>query len=216
MASELKKSTPRKSRDETEAIRVGVQLMKALAHPMRIQITAELNKPECVTSPSKFAEKYGLSLSKASYHFKELRKYGCIEIVDEQPVRGSTEHFHKATKRVLFHSDEWSGMPDVFKNGIAARALCDFLNASREAIEAGNFAARDDSQFSWATIRVDELGWVKVVNIVADALEAILKVEKESNPRIKAGAEAFNVTIGLGAFEAPSGYLRGSRPVSAR
>lgn len=202
MASKRKRQASG-SRRETDAIRVTVQLMRALSHPMRIQISAELNKPDVITSPSKFAEKYGLSLSKVSYHFTELKKYGCLEIADEQPVRGATEHFYRASKRLLFHSDEWSGMPEIFKNGVAARALSDFLNISREAIEAGTFAARDDSQFNWAMIRVDELGWVKVVNIVADALEAILAVEKECKPRIKAGAEAFNATIGLGAYESP-------------
>lgn len=204
MASERKKATGKK-RDETEAIRVGVRLMKALGHPVRVQIAAELNRPDRVTSPSKFAEKFGLSVSHVSYHFTKLKKYGCIEITDERPVRGSTEHFYKASKRILFHSDEWSGMPEIFKNGIAARALADFLNVSREAIEAGTFAARDDSQFNWLTIRVDELGWVKAVNIIADALETLLALEKECEPRIEAGAEAFNATFGLGGFESPRG-----------
>jgi hypothetical protein len=120
-------------------------------------------------------------------------------------VRGSTEHFYKASKRILFHSDEWSGLPEIFKNGIAARALSDFLNASREAVEAGTFAARDDSQFNWLTIRVDELGWVKAVNIIADALEALLALEKECEPRLEVGAEPVNATIGLGAYESPQG-----------
>lgn len=89
------------------------------------------------------------------------------------------------------------------QNGIAAQALCGFLNASREAVEAGTFAARDDSQFCWTMIRVDELGWVKAVNIVADALEALLALETECARRIEAGAEPVNATIGLGAYESP-------------
>jgi hypothetical protein len=65
MANEREKATGRK-RHETEAIRVDARLMKALSHPMRVQIVAELNKPDRLTSPSKFARKYDLSLSKAT------------------------------------------------------------------------------------------------------------------------------------------------------
>jgi DNA-binding transcriptional ArsR family regulator len=198
-----RKQRGRAKRRETEAIKVDARLMKALSHPMRVQIMAELNMPDIITSPSKFSKKFDLGLSKVNYHFEELRKFGCLEIAEERPVRGSTEHFYRASKRILFHSDEWSSLPEIFKNSIAARALCDFLHVSREAIEAGTFAARDDSQFCWATIRVDERGWVKAVNIVADALETLLALQKECEPRIEAGAEALSATIGLGAFESP-------------
>jgi DNA-binding Lrp family transcriptional regulator len=192
-----------KKREQTESIRVDVRLMKALAHPMRIRIVAELNKPGRVTSPSKFANEHNLSLSQVGYHFRELAKLGCLAVVEERPVRGSTEHFYKASRRILFHSDEWSGLPEIFKNSIAARALSDFLSASREAIEAGTFAARDDSQFAWLTVRVDELGWVKAVGIIADALEMLLALEGECETRLKKGAEGLNATFGLGAYESP-------------
>jgi hypothetical protein len=192
-----------KKREQTDGIRVDVRLMKALAHPMRIRIAAELNKPGRVTSPSKFATEHNLRLSQVGYHFKELAKLGCLTVVEERPVHGSTEHFYKASRRILFHSDEWSGLPEIFKNSIAASALSDFLLASREAIEAGTFAARDDSQFVWLTARVDELGWVKAVGIIADALEQLLALEKECEPRLKQGAEGLNATFGLGAYEAP-------------
>jgi DNA-binding transcriptional ArsR family regulator len=192
-----------KKRKQTDSIRVDVRLMKALAHPTRIRIVAELNKPGRVILPSKFATEHNLPLSQVGYHFKELAKLGCLTVVEERPVRGSTEHFYKASRRILFHSDEWSGLPEIFKNSIAARALSDFLNASRTAIEAGSFAARDDSQFAWLTIRVDELGWVKAVGIIADALEKLLALERECEPRLNQGAEGLNATFGLGAYESP-------------
>lgn len=118
-------------------------------------------------------------------------------------MRGATEHFYKASKKILFDSDEWGALPLIFRNGVAARALADYLNAARAAIEQGTFSARDDLHMSWATIRVDERGWNKIIGIMADTLEQLLAVEGECADRIVAGAEAVDVTFGLGAFEAP-------------
>lgn len=136
MSKQRQRQSSRGRRNETEAIRVDPRLIKALAHPMRVQIMAELGTPGRVTSPSKFATEHAVNLSKASYHFEQLKKFGCLDIVEERQVRGSTEHFYEASKRVLFHSDEWSGLPEIFKNSIAAQALSSFLKVSREAIEA--------------------------------------------------------------------------------
>jgi DNA-binding transcriptional ArsR family regulator len=184
-------------------LKIDARLMRALAHPVRVQIVAELSKPGRVISPSEFAEQFRHSLSNTSYHFRALDKVGCIAIERERPVRGSTEHFYKASKKILFDSEEWGALPSIFKNGTAARALADYLNVARVAIEAGTFEARDDSHMSWATIRVDERGWCKVVEVMADALEKLLGVEAECAPRIAAGAEALDATFGLGAFESP-------------
>lgn len=94
-------------------------------------------------------------------------------------------------------------MPAIMKAGTAARALTDFLLASREAVEEGTFEKRDDSHLSWTTVRVDERGWCKGSAIVAEALDKLLALEDECAPRIEAGAEELDATFGLGLFESP-------------
>lgn len=192
-----------KRRGSIGAIKIDAQLMRALGHPTRIQIVAEINKPGRVLSPREFADEYRHTLSNASYHFRALEKVGCITLVGTRPVRGSTQHFFKASKRMLFNSEEWAALPSIFKSSVAARALADYLNTAREAIEAGTFDARDDSHLSWTTLRVDERGWGKGVAIVAEALDKLLALEEECAPRIADGAEAFDATFGLGLFESP-------------
>jgi len=193
----------KKKRGSVAAISMDTRLMRAMAHPMRIQIVSEINKPGRTLSPSRFAELIERPLSLVGYHFKELEKFECIELVEKRPVRGATEHIYRASRRVLFDSDEWAQLPGIMKAGTAGRALTDFLLAGREAVEAGTFEARDDSHLSWTTIRVDERGWCKGSAIVAEALDQLLALEEECAPRIEAGAEQLDATFGLGMFESP-------------
>lgn len=193
----------KKKRGSVAAISMDTRLMRAMAHPMRIQIVSEINKPGRTLSPSRFAELIERPLSLVGYHFKELEKFECIELVEKRPVRGATEHIYRASRRVLFDSDEWAQLPAIMKAGTAGRALTDFLLAGREAIEAGTFEARDDSHLSWTTIRVDERGWCEGSAIVAEALDKLLVLETKCAPRIEAGAEQLDATFGLGMFESP-------------
>jgi hypothetical protein len=39
-------------------LKIDARLMRALAHPVRVQIVAELSKPGRVISPSEFAEQF--------------------------------------------------------------------------------------------------------------------------------------------------------------
>jgi hypothetical protein len=193
----------KKKRGSVAAISMDTRLMRAMAHPMRIQIVSEINKPGRTLSPSRFAEAVERPLSLVGYHFKELEKFECIELVEERPVRGATEHIYRASRRVLFDSNEWAKLPGIMKAGTAGRALTDYLLAAREAIEEGTFEARDDSHLTWTTIRVDERGWCKGSAIVAAALDKLLALEEECAPRIEAGAEQLDATFGLGMFESP-------------
>lgn len=190
-------------RGSIAAIAMDPQLMRAMTHPTRIKIVAEINKPGRLLSPRSFSDQEDVALSSASYHFRALEKFGCIEIAEERPVRGATEHIYKASRRMLFDSEEWAALPEIVKAGTAARALSDYLKTAREAIEAGTFEARDDSHLSWTTARVDDRGWCKASKVMADALEQLLAIEAECAPRLAAGAEPVDATFGLGLFESP-------------
>ncbi|HEY5053068.1 MAG TPA: helix-turn-helix domain-containing protein [Solirubrobacterales bacterium] len=73
------------------------QLLKVLAHPLRVRILAVLS--ERVTSPAQMAEEFNENLSRVSYHVNVLLKYECIELVGTRPRRGATEHFYRGTGR---------------------------------------------------------------------------------------------------------------------
>jgi len=61
------------------------RVMRALAHPARIEIVEYLNSTGEVVTATECARMVGLSPSATSYHLRELAKYGLVE---QAPSRG--------------------------------------------------------------------------------------------------------------------------------
>lgn len=71
-------------------------LLKALGHPMRRAILREMSDDDTI-SPSEMAPTLEESISNVSYHFRMLDRSPAIELVEEVPVRGATQHFYRRT-----------------------------------------------------------------------------------------------------------------------
>ena len=90
-----------------------------LKHPLRVRILEVLN--EGPRSPSQFVEEglipkehfttYQQALSLASYHFRELEKEGCLEVVESIPRRGAIEHVYRGMARIFFDAGEFEATP---------------------------------------------------------------------------------------------------------
>jgi len=77
-----------------EADSTDPRVAKALAHPLRVQALAVLERAE--SSPSQIASELGAPLGNVSYHVRELFRLGLIELVRTAPRRGAVEHFYRA------------------------------------------------------------------------------------------------------------------------
>src|SRR5436305_10289480 len=121
---------------------VDQDMAKALAHPLRIQILAALNKR--LMSPSLFAKTHDEKLPNVSYHFRTLQKFGCIEEVESRPVRGAIEHFYRATNRVLFDGKAWDNLPQSIKVQASGQAVGDCLAAVATAMLRESFDSTND------------------------------------------------------------------------
>lgn len=73
-------------------------LLNALKHPTRRQILRTMSQEE-TTSPRELAERLEQPLGNLSYHVRVLVKYGALELVREQKVRGATQHFYRPAIR---------------------------------------------------------------------------------------------------------------------
>jgi DNA-binding transcriptional ArsR family regulator len=82
---------------EKRAARIDPELVKALAHPVRVQVLEALQ--DRVASPSELSKEMEESLGVISYHVTTLAGCGCLELVRTQPRRGALEHFFRATPR---------------------------------------------------------------------------------------------------------------------
>lgn len=71
-------------------------LLTALGHPLRRRILREMARAE-KASPRELAEALAEPLSNVSYHVRVLADCDALKLVGTRPVRGSTQHFYRAT-----------------------------------------------------------------------------------------------------------------------
>ena len=72
----------------------GIQLVRALGHPLRQSILKEMQGGEEV-SPRDLSRSLKVPLSKVAHHVRVLAECGAIKLVRTQPVRGSMQHFYR-------------------------------------------------------------------------------------------------------------------------
>jgi hypothetical protein len=179
------------------------RLTQALAHPVRVQILAMANHREC--SPAMFAKEHGYVVGNVSYHFKKLERLGCLELVNTRPVRGSTEHFYRGTRRALFGPIEWAELvPKSVKAGVAGAALIDYIRVAQKAIEGGTLDSDNDVYVLWRATRLDQEGWEAMGRIFESARQQLDDVMEEAGKRLAASGElGISTTFALMQFEMP-------------
>jgi DNA-binding transcriptional ArsR family regulator len=184
-------------------------LMKALAHKLRVQCLSILN--ERVASPSQLAELLNEGLSKISYHIKVLKDYELIELVRTEPRRGAVEHYYRATARALLPDHVVKELPAATRQGIRGEVLGDILDDIGEAVKEGTFDARDDFHMSWTPANLDAKGWQDLMAGLAEFLDRALEVQVESAERLtKSEEECIPATIVLLGFESARGLEEGA------
>jgi DNA-binding transcriptional ArsR family regulator len=164
------------------------RIIKALTHPLRIQILAALD--ERTASPSELADELGAPLGNVSYHVRQLAGLGLIKLVKRTPRRGAIEHHYKAVGRPQITDDAWAGTPATVKDAVVGAALGDVGSAVTAAAAAGGFS-RPDSHLTRTQVTLDERGWKDLDNELNATLNRVQKIADASGKRIaKAGEDA--------------------------
>lgn len=177
------------------------RLVRALAHPLRIQILEILT--EQVASPNLLANELGSELSDVAYHTRALDRCGCLDLVETAQRRGATEHFYKATPGAFVGAPSWRKVPRSVRGGVSAATLRTFLDKAVAALEAGALDSRDDTVFRWMPLLLDKEGWEEVVKIMEEATNLILASHLRSQDRLteSGGRNAISTVAGMAAFE---------------
>jgi DNA-binding transcriptional ArsR family regulator len=187
------------------------RLVKALAHPLRVQALTILN--ERVASPKELAGELDVNVSHMSYHIKVLLGYDCLELVETKPRRGATEHFYRATTRAFLTTGDWLKLPASMRAGISASVLQSLFDDAAGAMQAGTFEAREDRHLSWTPVIVDEAGWKELTDELAGTLNRVLAIQAASAERMAQGEEpGRSVTVSILGYEAPSEPRKVSAP----
>lgn len=185
------------------------RLVRALAHPLRVQILEILT--ERVASPNRLSEVLDTGLTHVAYHTRALDKCGCLELVDTARRRGATEHFYTATPHAFIGAPHWRRVPRSVRDGVSTASLQTFMDKAVAALEAGTLDRRDDTTLSWMPLRVDAQGWAEVTAILSEASDRILAVQAGSSARL-AAAEGSDRTEAVSAIVALVNFETGASP----
>ncbi len=146
------------------------RVMRALAHPARIEIVEYLHNTGAVVTATECAGMVGLSPSATSYHLRELAKYGLVE---HAPSRGDgRERVWRSTGAGL----RIEGDPEQPDAREAERALVDV------------FLTRDyDRIREWAAGRAGEPGpWRDASTLVSTQLLITVEEMAALNQQVQA------------------------------
>jgi hypothetical protein len=183
-----------------------------LKHPLRVRILEALN--EGPRSPSQFVEEglipkehynsYQQALSLASYHFRELEKEGCLEVIESIPRRGAVEHVYRGLARVFIDDKEFEEMPRPDRRRLSRISLQGMVARADRAIREDTFDGRADRHLTWMPMQLDERGWGEVIAALAATFAELTQIRHDARDRIAAsGEEVIPATVAMLGFESP-------------
>jgi DNA-binding transcriptional ArsR family regulator len=174
------------------------RLARAMAHPTRAKVLSALS--ERTASPKELEGVLGIPLSNLAYHCRELLKFGCIEVVDREQVRGAMKTRYRATTRMLLDKENWERLSKETRGGVSVAAIEEVIERATKAVEADTFDSRVDRSIITLKLDVDEETWQKVNEVVREAYERIGELEAEA---ANSEEEKFRMTVSLLAYESP-------------
>jgi DNA-binding transcriptional ArsR family regulator len=184
---------------------IGPKMAKALANPWRNRILSELAlRP---MSPSEFAEQTGGDLANISRYFRQLRKWGYLEVAEERRGggrRGAVEHVYRVIQRVHFDTASWEKLPLYLREECSGAIVDSYLLRVTEAIKAGTFDAETNRHLSWKAVSLDRQAWKELTDRLDGVLDWVFELETEAAQRMaETGEEPIPATVGLAAFRSP-------------
>jgi DNA-binding transcriptional ArsR family regulator len=177
-----KTKTPKRSRRKSSGGVLDANVVKALAHPLRVQLLARLN--ERVASPNELAQELGERLPNVSYHVRTLLDLGCIELVSTAQRRGAVEHYYRALVRPFFNDADWAAIPPSARGGISGVVLREMIDDASAALAQGTFDMREDRHLSRVHLVLDEEGWQELNKRLLAVLEGAMEISSQSAGRL--------------------------------
>jgi DNA-binding transcriptional ArsR family regulator len=178
------------------------RLVRALAHPLRVQILDVLS--ERVASPNWLSERLEIDLGHVAYHTRALDRCGCLQLVDTAQKRGATEHFYKASPISFVGDRGWRKVPRAIRGGFSAAWLQTFVDKFVAALEAGTIDSCEGTVLNWTPLLLDSRGCKEVKGILEEATDRVLAAQARSGKRLSGGKRkrgAISAVAALASFE---------------
>lgn len=202
LGSRLRKATKDKLAREARQL-VDVELMKALAHDLRVICLARLSKG--ATSPKLIASEIGEGLTDISYHVKALREYGLIEPDGTKPRRGAVEHFYKPVYPSLLPEGALAKLPGSVKQRLFVGILEELFEDAASAAKAKALDGREGSHVSVAPLVLDEPALKRLSTLLGIFETELEAIRDEANKRLQKQGQGdeggVSITVGVASFE---------------
>jgi DNA-binding transcriptional ArsR family regulator len=190
------------------------RLVKALAHPLRVQILSTLE--DRVASPSDLAAELDAPLGNVSYHVRTLADLGLVKLVKRRTRRGAVEHYYQARGRAQVSDRAWAQVPGVVKRSMVTVAFEQAVDHAGAAAAAGGFD-HEQSNLTRQSARLDAQGFAELSQAVSKLHEQLEAIQQRADKRLK-GDEAATVNTGLVTmlFEAQAAGAGDAEPAGSR
>jgi DNA-binding transcriptional ArsR family regulator len=170
------------------------RLIKAYAHPLRLQILSLLDNR--VASPKQIAAELDTPLPNTAYHVRQLASLGLVELVRRTARGGAIEHHYTAKVRPTIPDEVWADLPEIVKRAYSSGSLQQAIPQLIAAVDAGGFLA-DDSHFSRTPARLDAKGWKSIARELRKTLHRLDKLVEESEGRLAKNPEEDGITANV-------------------
>jgi DNA-binding transcriptional ArsR family regulator len=158
------------------------RLVKALAHPLRIRILGILEQRSA--TPKELAELLDVQLENLSYHVRTLRDFGFIRLERRRMVKGAVEHRYGMVARPRITAAAWEQLPAIVREALDAASLDQIWDVVTRAA-AQDKMSRPQSHMARRVARLDEQGLAEMSEVVTDAVDQLVEIEKQSAQRLR-------------------------------
>lgn len=158
------------------------ETVKALSHPLRVQILRLLEEKD--GSPVEIATALDLPVNRVSYHMRQLARFDLIKLVKTTPRRGAVEHHYRLVARPRISDKAWSQVPEIVKQAMTGAAVEQILNLVHTSASQGGFD-RAEAHLSRMDMTLDDQGWKDISAELAAMLDRIQKIHEASLARLK-------------------------------
>ena len=164
--------------DNQDSYDLGHRMARAYAHPLRARALMILGAR--VASPKEIAEELGEPLGKISYHVRELRDAGLIELIDTDGRRGGVQHFYRATALPVVSTEEMVALDAGDRTTSSAVVMNLMVSDVAAAISGGTLDSRPDRALIRYHAIVDDEGFRALSELYDRVLDRSIEIHEEA------------------------------------
>jgi DNA-binding transcriptional ArsR family regulator len=186
---------------------VSPQLAAALAHPTRVSVMGALI--EGPASPRQLAEAIDEPLNNVTYHVKQLRDLGCIELdrVERRAGGRVFERFYRTTQRAYFDDDSWEVLNDNERLAVLWSIVRMMSKDITDAMTAGTFFGQNyDIHLTRSPMTVDEEGWEEIADLLNRSTKELFEIAERVEARHAEGGTrpSIHAKVQMMQFRSPT------------